>query len=91
MANGEEACLAADGQPFDLVILDVVMPGRSCPDTMAHIRERRPEAKVLLSSGYTADTNVAELLRDPRLKFLRKPYDPQELLLAVRRSLDGSV
>jgi CheY-like chemotaxis protein len=82
------ACEAVDAAPYDLVLLDVVMPGRSCADTLAHIRKARPDARVLLSSGYTADTNVADLLRDGKTAFLRKPYDPPALLRAIRGALE---
>lgn len=89
VATGDAACAAIDREAFDLVVLDVVMPGKSCRDTLAHLREVRPALRVLLSSGYSADTNVAELLRDGHCKFLRKPYDPEGLLRAVREALEG--
>jgi two-component system cell cycle sensor histidine kinase/response regulator CckA len=88
VAHGDAACEAVDAAAYDLVLLDVVMPGRSCADTLAHIRKARPDARVLLSSGYTADTNVADLLRDGKTAFLRKPYDPPALLRAIRGALE---
>jgi len=46
-------------------------------------------ARFLLSSGYTAETNVAALLKGSVHELLRKPYDPDRVLRAVRRILDA--
>jgi DNA-binding NarL/FixJ family response regulator len=48
-----------------------------------------PHARFLLSSGYTAETNVAALLAGSAHQLLRKPYDPDRLLRAIRHALDG--
>ncbi|MCG5052016.1 MAG: response regulator [Myxococcales bacterium] len=87
--SGEAACAAAAIEPFDMVLLDVVMPGLTCAETIERLRTLRPELRFLLASGYTAETNVVALLRDDVHAFLRKPYDPEGLLRAVRRVLDG--
>lgn len=87
--SGAAACAAADRDPFDIVLLDVVMPGMACQETIARLRTLRPNIRFLLASGYTAETNVVSLLREEVHEFLRKPYDPDGLLRAVRRVLDG--
>jgi signal transduction histidine kinase/ActR/RegA family two-component response regulator len=88
--NGEAACVRAADEPFHLVILDVVMPGMTCQVALERLKVLLPEARFLLSSGYTAETNVAALLSGAAHDLLRKPYDPDRLLRAVRRVLDGS-
>jgi signal transduction histidine kinase/ActR/RegA family two-component response regulator len=86
--HGEAACRAVAEEAFDLLILDVVMPGMSCRDVIARVRVVRPNIPILLSSGYTASTNVALLREEPGLKLLSKPYDPDRMLRTVRASLD---
>ena len=86
--NGAEAVAAAKAEHFDLVILDVIMPGLSCAETLRQLRDQNPEIRVLLSSGYTADTNVSELMREANCDLLTKPYDPDKLLRTVRASMD---
>ena len=86
--NGEAACRCAGEQAFDLVILDVVMPGMTCQAALERLQMLLPAARFLLSSGYTAETNVAALLTSSVHELLRKPYDPDRLLRAVRRVLD---
>ena len=86
--NGAEACQAAARSPFDLVLLDVIMPEMSCRDALRGIRAELPRARYILSSGYTADVNVGELLKDGTV-LLEKPYDPAQLLRLVRKVLDS--
>jgi signal transduction histidine kinase len=87
--DGEEVVrtLLAD-QAFDLLVLDVVMPGPPCDQTIARVREISPNLRILLASGYTADINVATLLTERDVPLLRKPYDPDALLRAIRGELD---
>ncbi|MEP6778837.1 MAG: ATP-binding protein, partial [Gemmatimonadaceae bacterium] len=68
--NGAEAVAAAKAEHFDLVILDVIMPGLSCAETLKQLRDQNSEIRVLLSSGYTADTNVSELMRQANCDLL---------------------
>jgi two-component system cell cycle sensor histidine kinase/response regulator CckA len=86
--DGDAACRLAAEQKFHLVILDVVMPGMSCQVALERLQVRLPDARFLLSSGYTAETNVAALLNSAAHELLRKPYDPDRLLRTVRRVLD---
>lgn len=89
VANGEAACNAFDDDDFDLVLLDVIMPGMPCRDVVERILAFSPRARILLSSGYTAGANVAALTQLTGLELLRKPYDPDQMLRAIRRTLDS--
>jgi signal transduction histidine kinase len=86
--NGMEACQAAARGAFDLVLLDVIMPEMSCRDALKGLKTELPNARYILSSGYTADANVADLLSDGTI-LLEKPYDPGQLLRVVRQVLDS--
>jgi PAS domain S-box-containing protein len=78
-------CYQAHWQEIDCVILDVVMPKLSGPDTLQQIRDINPHARVLLSSGYTHDARIDRLLDDGLTGFLPKPFTHQELSAAVAR------
>jgi len=86
--NGAEACRAAARSRFDLVLLDVIMPEMSCREAMRGLKAELPEARYILSSGYTAEHNVDDLLKDGTV-LLEKPYDPGQLLRLVRQVLDS--
>jgi signal transduction histidine kinase/ActR/RegA family two-component response regulator len=89
--SGNAACVAAANEPYDLVLMDVVMPGLACREAVAHIRNAAPFVRILLSSGYTAGEAVSRLVEQTGLALLRKPYDPDQLLRAVRAALDVAV
>lgn len=86
--DGAQAVEAATREAFDLVILDAVMPRLGGAEARAHIRELRPEARVLFASGYGADALSEQLTAEDAREVLAKPTDPDSFLRAVRRALD---
>ena len=66
------------------VVLDMTMPGMSGDEVLRHIRERRPNVLILLSSGYEPDAIVDRLGEEQGVGFLRKPWSPAELVAAMR-------
>ena len=86
--NGAEACQTAAEGGFHLVLLDVIMPEMSCRDALRGLRAELPNARYILSSGYTAEVKMDDLLKDGTI-LLEKPYDPGQLLRVVRQVLDA--
>ncbi|MBA2474404.1 MAG: PAS domain S-box protein, partial [Actinobacteria bacterium] len=90
-ASGTEALTLAGGhaEPIDLLLSDLVMPGLGGRAVYAGLRQARPSVRVLYMSGYTAEAILGggDGEGDPPL--LEKPFTSNELLLAVRSTLDG--
>jgi CheY-like chemotaxis protein len=84
--DGVEAVdvFAREHDRISLVILDVTMPRMSGRDAFRHMIDIDPSARVLFSTGYSAE-DIAEL--DGSVGLLGKPYRPHELLAAVRAAL----
>lgn len=78
--------LAASRQPFDLVLLDLTMPGLSGHQTFHQIRRRGLEIPVILSSGFSANEPASDT-PGGYASFLDKPYRPSALLAVVRSVL----
>jgi len=74
---------------IDVILLDRTMPEFSGADTFDAIRALRPDARIVLVSGYTEERATAELADRDLTGFLRKPFSPETLLAAVRGALDG--
>jgi two-component system cell cycle sensor histidine kinase/response regulator CckA len=78
----------ADGK-IDLLLTDMVMPdGMNGRELAALLRKRKPELKVIYSSGYSAALLAGDSDKLDGL-FLPKPYRPQQLSVLVRQCLDG--
>ncbi len=79
-----------NGEPFDLLFTDVIMPGGMTGRQLAEaIAKRRPGLKVLYTSGYTDNAIVHHGRLDEGVLLLAKPYRKTQLDLMVRRALRG--
>ena len=88
-ADGPEAALellSEAGEPFDLLITDVVMPGQTGPQLAAQVREAHPDMAVIFISGYSEDAAGAEDIESA--DFLPKPFGLAQLADKVRDVLD---
>ena len=73
---------------IDLVLLDMLMPGMSGEETFRALLAIQPDVKVLLSTGYAPDEAAQRFTEDGLVGFLRKPYEPDELAMEVRRIIE---
>ena len=74
-------------QKIDLMITDVVMPGKSGPELVRQISTLQPDMKILYVSGYTDEAIVHHGVLDENTPFLQKPFTPQKLALKVQELL----
>jgi two-component system cell cycle sensor histidine kinase/response regulator CckA len=72
---------------IDLVLSDMVMPGMSGPETVEHIQQRRPNAKVLFMSGYSDHAVFRDRSTQAQVNFIQKPFMPHDLALKLRQVL----
>ena len=74
---------------FDLVIVDMLMPGLDGLETVAQLRQRRPGLKAVIAGGYAPEQTSAEAAGRGMAR-LAKPYTVQVLAAAVREALGRS-
>jgi signal transduction histidine kinase len=88
-SSGSEAIKLVKGEDIDLLFTDVVLPdgmnGRRVADAVATIR---PRAKVLFTTGYTANAIVHNGRLDAGVQLISKPFSADALGLRVRKLLD---
>ena len=89
-ASAEEAlCLVETGQnKFELLMTDVIMPGKSGLELAEALRSRDPGLKVLFQSGYTGEAMLRHGIVKPEMAFLKKPFALDTLAKKVREVLD---
>jgi len=74
----------------DLLITDMVMPGGISGHELARqLLAKQPTLKVIYTSGYSAEVFRGDFVLPAGVDFLRKPYRAEELLAAIRVTLDG--
>jgi len=76
------------GEEIDLVILDLMMPIMGGKQTFIQLKKMNPEIKVILSSGYSLDGEVQELIDSGVKGFIQKPYIKSELSKVVHDALN---
>ncbi len=88
-ASGKEALsyFKKSWREVDLVILDLVMPEMSGYSTFEAIRKIDPNAKVVLTSGYSLNNEAQELLEMGAVSFVQKPFQIAALAAKLNESL----
>ncbi len=73
---------------IDIVLLDMIMPQMSGSKVYDRLKEINPEVKVLLSSGYSIDSEATEILNKGCSGFIQKPFDMKNLSAKIKEILD---
>lgn len=88
--NGEDALKQLAVGVFDLILLDLRMPGMDGIEVLKQIVEQRPETRVIVVTAHgTVDTAV-EAMKIGAVDFIQKPFAPQEIRSLVAQVLDPS-
>jgi DNA-binding NarL/FixJ family response regulator len=87
--NGEEALNLVRAHEFDVVILDIAMPGRGGLDVLRDLKKESPSLKVIVLSMHSEEQYAIRSLRDGASAYLTKNCPPDELLLAIRTVASG--
>jgi CheY-like chemotaxis protein len=77
------------GDTIDLLLADVVMPGSDGRQLHQTLAARSPGLRVLYMSGYTDRALLHNVVLDPGMPFIQKPFTPAQLARKVRAVLSG--
>jgi two-component system phosphate regulon sensor histidine kinase PhoR len=88
MANsGEEALTKEAERPYDVMIVDLMMPGLSGLDLLKMLKARNPKARVIMVTGYPTMKNTLQAMQLGAVDFLPKPFLPTTLRNLVAAAL----
>lgn len=87
--DGDEAIAKLKERSFDLIITDLRMPKVPGQEVVKAARELRPNAKVVVISGYSSLHTVSQSVSHGACAFLSKPFSIKELMQTVTTALEG--
>jgi PAS domain S-box-containing protein len=76
-------------EQIELVILDMIMPDMSGGETFSRMRAIKPNAKILLSSGYSLDSRASAIMKQGCNGFIQKPFNLKKISHKIREILDN--
>lgn len=85
--TGEEALGKEAEQPYDVMIVDLMMPGLSGMDLLRMLKARNPKARVIMVTGYPTMRNTLQAMQLGAVDFLPKPFLPTTLRNLVAAAL----
>jgi two-component system invasion response regulator UvrY len=87
--NGHKALELARKQRWDVVVLDITMPGKGGLEVLHELRRERPNLPVLVLSAHPEDSLALRFLKAGAAGYLTKDKAPKVLLSAIRKVLGG--
>lgn len=85
--NGDAAMRAMEAKPFDVVLLDLRMPGTDGMSVLRMIKERWPDTEVVVITGYPSLETAKTAVQLGAYDYLAKPVGPAEVIDAADRAM----
>ncbi len=79
-SGGDEALQTMERDPFDVVLLELRMPGRDGMSVLRTIKQKWPESEVVIITGYPTVDSAKEAVRLGAHDYVAKPVGPQEVI-----------
>jgi two-component system response regulator AtoC len=85
-ADAAAALVIADESPIDIILCDLRMPGMDGLELLPMLSRRLPHSTIILMSAYGSEELAIEALQRGAYDYLAKPFQPNELLLTIRKA-----
>jgi DNA-binding NtrC family response regulator len=87
-SSGEDAVTKVDNQSFDLIVLDLAMPGIDGLETLKRIKAKQPDAEIIMLSGQGSIKTSIEAMKLGAEDFIEKPVNITELMDKISEAKD---
>ena len=85
--DGEEALKTIAERDFDIVILDLRLPGKDGIEVLREAKEKRPKLKGVIITAYPSVGTAVEAMKEGAIDYLPKPFDLNDLEKLIRETL----
>ncbi|HCX04212.1 MAG TPA: response regulator [Clostridiales bacterium] len=82
--NGDEALTKIKSNEYDLVLLDIKMPGLSGMEVLKKVRERGNDTNIIMMTAYGTIERAVEAMKLNAIDFISKPFSPEEIRSIVK-------
>lgn len=86
--DGLEALRKVEENPYDVIILDIMMPKIDGLEVLQRVKETHPDIDVIMITGLSQIDTAVQAMKLGAFDYLPKPFDPDELKLVVHRALE---
>lgn len=86
--NGAQGLELIEKGKFQILLLDLMMPGISGMEVLKKVQEIHPDLLVIVITGYATVENAVEAMKRGAYDFISKPFTPDQLRIVVRRAID---
>ncbi len=85
--SGDEGVSLSTHNRFDLVLLDISMPGMNGYETMEHILAQSPDMLIIIMTGFATVESAVKALKQGAWDYLKKPFEYADLIKTVKNAL----
>ncbi len=85
--DGSQAVALFQGQTFDLVLLDISMPGMNGYEVMDHLFHQNPDVFIIIMTGFASVDSAVKALKKGAWDYLKKPFEYNDLKKTVQNAL----
>jgi two-component system response regulator PilR (NtrC family) len=86
--NGEEALEKHSSQSFELILLDLLMPGMDGIEVLKRLKKIDPHAVIIIITAYASVESAISAMKMGAFDYVQKPFKHDELLLTVERAIE---
>ena len=86
--NGQVGLSMIDHEHFDIVLLDLMMPGESGLEVLERLKMLHPDTAIIVITGYATIENSIEAMKKGAFDFIPKPFSPEQLRVVVSKAFE---
>ena len=85
----EDALALLAEEPFDLILVDLKMPGMDGLEFLRSVKRDHPSLSVIMITGFSTVESAVEAMKAGAVDYLPKPFTPDQLTVVVKKALDN--